>query len=278
MNFTTVQNVIQQILTYAELQDFAKQGINDGKKLLRVSLCSLAADGSRKLVTFAKFTSNAVLLREIKISESALNHLADTDLRTKAQEIYDRAQTNITALPVYGITAASQTALLNAITAFNVSIPKPRLGIDERKQATQQLSVLFKTLHTAFDNMDAAVEIVRLTQPSFYNGYKTARRVIVTGSGSIAAKGVVTDAATGEPLKGAKVVIATANGTAKLKAANDNGEIVKKTADKGGYTIKSLPEGTYTFTVSRPGYRDAVVTVNVTDGHLSVVNVKLEKI
>jgi hypothetical protein len=111
------------------------------------------------------------------------------------------AQPIVASLATYGITAATQTALLNAINAFNTAIPKPRLGITEKKQSTTQLAALFKTADTALENIDTAVEIVRLTQVNFYNGYKAARKLVLTGGGSVSVKGIVTDASTGEPLK-----------------------------------------------------------------------------
>jgi hypothetical protein len=266
-NFTIVQETIPQIQVIAEVQDFDKTGIRESKLQLRTTLWTLAADNSRKLSVFAKFTNNMVLLREIKISETNLKRLADADLKTKAQEIYNRAQENLESLAAYGITADTQTALQNAITAFNISIPKPRLGIEEKKQATIQLATLFKILDKALDDIDAAVEIVRLSQPAFYRGYKTARKVIITSAGSLSAKGFVTDAASGEGISGATL-------TFRL-----NGKIMltKRTATKGGYNIKSLPEGVYNVTVSKIGCKEQVLTVAVTDGAMCELDVELEK-
>lgn len=276
-NFTIVQNTLTQILAIAELQDFAKQGIKDSKNLLKLTLCSLSADGSRKLTTYAKFTNNSVLLREIKISESELKRLADTDLKTKAQEIYDRAQTNIASLASYGITAATQTALLNAINAFVVAIPKPRLGIDERKQATQQLVVLFKTLDMAWDNIDAAIEIVRVSQSNFYNGYRTARKIIDTSSNSLSLKIKATNAITGEPEANVTISITPASQSLKLAASNGKDKIVKKTAKGGGANVKNAPDGMYNFTATKPGFKDLAGMVTIVNGESTVLEIKIEK-
>jgi len=280
-NFAIVQTTIPQIQAIAEVQDFQKTGITDNKSQLKATLGTLSADNSRKLVAFAMFTNNAVLLKEIKISETELKRLADADLKTKAQEIYDRAQTNVAALATYGITAATQTTLLNAINAFNASIPKPRLGIDEKKQATQQLVVSFKTLDVAFANIDAAIEIVRLPQPNFYNGYITARKIIVTGSNSLSVKGLITDVETGEPVKGVTVTFALDGGTQMMakagKASSLSPILTKKTAEKGGLNVKSLPAGIYHVTLKKAGYVDQVITINVNDGEMTVLNVSISK-
>ena len=278
-NNTLLQNTITQIQTIAELQDFEKTGITDNKSQLKSTVCILSADNSRKLVAFAMFTNNSVLLKEIKISESELKRLADAELKTKAQEIYDRAQTNVAALTAYGITAVTQTTLLNAINAFNTSIPKPRLGIDEKKQATQQLIVLFKTFDTAIENIDAVVEIVRLSQPNFYNGYKTARKIIVTGSNTLSVKGLVTDATTGEPVKGVTLSFALDGEMMMAKSAKVSSKsanvITKKTAEKGGFKIQSLPAGTYQVTIKKVGYPDKIVSIDVNDGEMTDLDVSI---
>ena len=280
-NITILQTTILQIQAIAELQDFEKTGIAETKRQLKDALVALADDGSRKLTAYAKFTGNTVLLKEIKISETELKRQADADLKTKAQEIYDRAQANVAALATYGITAASQTALLNAINAFNAAIPKPRLGIDERKQATQQLVVLFDTMNTTLVNIDTAVAIVKNAQPVFYKGYITARKVIRTGSKTVSVKGLVTDAATGEPIKGVTVTFALDGGTPmaarSAKAGAHTAAVTKKTAEKGGLQVKSLPTGTYIVTLRKAGYADEVVTIYVNDGEMTVLNVSISR-
>ena len=276
-NETAFQNAITQIQESGEQQNFDKTGIAGSKSQLKQSLVTLAADSSRKLTAFAKFTSNQTLLSEINYSESDLKRRADTNLKNAAQGIYDRAQPIIDSLATYGITTTTQAALLNAINAFNTAIPKPRLGITAKKQSTAQLASLFKTADTALENIDTAVEIVRLTQVNFYNGYKTARKIVLTGGNSVSVKGIVTDASTGEPIKLATLKF-SANGTsAKLKALNGNGDLSKKTAEKGGFMIKTLGEGTYQVTITKPGYHEQTVTVNVSNGEMNVLDIKLDK-
>ena len=138
-NFTAFQNAVTQIQGSSEQQNFDKTGIAVNKNQLKQTLVTLAADASRKLTAYAKFTNNQTLLSEVNYSESDLKRRADTNLKDAAQGIYDRAQPIVASLATYGITAATQTALLNAINAYNAAIPKPRLGITEKKQSTSSL-------------------------------------------------------------------------------------------------------------------------------------------
>lgn len=49
----------------------------------------------------------------------------------------------------------------------------------------------------------------------------------------------------------------------------------KRTAEKGGFNVKSLPEGVYKVTIKRNGYQDKVVTDAVTDGEMGDLNIGL---
>ena len=41
--------------------------------------------------------------------------------------------------------------------------------------------------------------------------------------------------------------------------------------------IKTLAEGTYQVTITKLGYKEQTVTVNVSDGEMSVLDIKLDK-
>jgi hypothetical protein len=275
-NATIFKNTIPRIQAYSQLQKTSKKGVTENKNLLKDKLIMLAADNFRKLATFAKFTNNVTLAQEVKISESTLKQAADTAVKDYAQIAYDRAERFIDTLEPYDITEDTQANLLKAITDYNASIGKPGVSRTEGGLTTKQLKAHFKTAEAALANMDAAVEIVRLTEVNFYNGYKKARKIIYTGTGSLAVRALVTDAATSEPLKGVTVSF-TLDGTASKAKAATNGkpDVVKKTAEKGGFKIKTLPAGVYTVTIKKNGYADQVTTIAVTDGEMSELNVQL---
>jgi len=165
--FTSFQESLVQIQVNAEQQMFDKTGISIGKKQLRENLVALAADTSRRLTAYAKFANNQVLLKEIKFAESDLKKCADNILHDYAQGLYDRAKTNLDALKTYGIDASTQTTLQDAIDAFVNSIPKPRLGITDKKQSTIQLAKNYDDADEAIYNIDTIIEIVKVTQANF---------------------------------------------------------------------------------------------------------------
>ncbi|NVO10113.1 MAG: carboxypeptidase regulatory-like domain-containing protein [Bacteroidales bacterium] len=268
-NATVLDDNILKIQGAAELQAFKKTGIADEKNKLRASLIAQAEDFSLKLVAYAANIRNMILLKEVKYSKSELIRAADADLKNMAQCIYNRAHENIAALAGYDITEGMVTTFLDTINSFNEAIPTVREGATSKKLHTTQLEDLYKETDAALSNIDRIVEIVRLSYPDFYKGYQNSRLVIKRSGGSVALKGVVTDASNHEPLRGVTLIIAPVDG--------NGAAIVKKTADKGGFMVKSLPEGVYNVTVSKSGYKDQVVTVAITNGELSVLNVEMNK-
>lgn len=275
-NETRLKEIIDKIDIYAEVQKFDKKGLAKLKKELRDRLIVLAIDNSRKIGAFAKFSNNTLLKNEIKFTASGFSKMIDTAVKDYSQIVYDKAQANLESLPSYGITAETQKTLFETLTAYNESISKPRVGIAERSQATKQLIELFDTMDTILGDMDLAVEIIRLTQKNFYDGYKTAMKIVETSAGNLTLKAQATDKKTGLPVKGAIFTFKAA--TQMAGNASGNSEIVKKTADKGKFNIKNMPAGTYLVTVSKPGYAEKTETVIVADGDMTDLRVELERV
>lgn len=251
------------------------------KNQLKATLIAQAIDVSRKVAAYATIVNNTVLLNEVKYPESDLKRCADTILKDRCQVIYDRANANVAALATYGVTAAILTGLQTAITNFNAAIPKPRLGINDKKQATTQLASLLDNVDINLSKIDTLVEIVRITQVNFYRGYKNARRIVETGVGSLALKGSAFELNSSEPIQNATFTFTLNDNTlrAGVTSENSNGaeKIVKKTAAGGSFNIKSMPEGTYNVIVTKPGYKNKEVTISVINGELCYLVVELEK-
>jgi len=275
----TFKSGISQIRTSNEQQSFDKSGIAGNKSQLRKLVVTQGADVSRKIQAYAKVENNPILLSESKFTASDLKNATDSELEAYSQSIYDKGQAHLQDLILYGVTAESLMTLSKAIVDFKVATPTPRNGTISTKQSTEQIAKGFVISDEALDKIDALVEIVRLSQPDFYSGYRSARKIIETGAGSLRVKGFVTDAGTGEGLKGATLSFAQTNNNGLMKAAASSSAeaMKKKTAKKGGFNIKSLPEGMYTVTVRKNGYADVITTIAVTGGESAKLNVELVK-
>ena len=277
-NSTLFLKTVPEIQKIWEQQIISTRGITEVKKQLKERLIVLIADSARKLGAYAKFTNNAELAEETKISESKLMKSADMAVRSYGQIVYDLAQPLVGELTAYDITEQTQATLAKAIADYNEMIGRPGAEKVSGSQITKQLAQLFKTADAALKNMDIAVEIVRTKDPSFYGAYKGARKIIERGVGTIALRALVTDAQSGLPLKGVMVSFVWENSTNKAAGHSPSKtKFVKKTAEKGGFNIKNMAAGTYKVTLKKIGYADQVITVIVNNGEMTDLKIGLEK-
>ena len=126
------------------------------------------------------------------------------------------------------------------------------------------------------NRLDLDMELFRTSDPDFYSQYKTSRNIISTGTRSVSLLGNVTLSETAEAMKG--VVLTFVLQPSELMATETGKPLVKKSAEKGNFKIASLPEGNYTVTVKKIGYREQVLSVIVTDGETNKMKVKMEKL
>jgi hypothetical protein len=275
-SYNTLLNTIGEIQSISEMQKVDKKGLAIAKNELKKALITMAADNSRKISAFAKFTGDTKLLNETKFSESDFVRMTDVALKDYMQIVYDRVEVNIGSLTEYGITPESQKLFSDTIISYNSVLSTPRTGIAEKSKATKKLAVLFETADSAVLNMDFAVGIIKLKQPDFFNGYTSSRKLVDTSAGNLALKATATDMKNGEPVKGVLFTFKIDGEKAKLGAGN--GEISKKTAEKGSFYIKSIPEGTYKVAVKKPGYKEQEITVSIPGGERTELKVELEKV
>jgi hypothetical protein len=275
-SFTAFQSNIKQIQLIGEAQKEVKTGLAKDKKELRKTLIMLSADNSRKVFAYAKITNNKALMDEVNFSISDLGRMTEVALKDYAEILYKKAEANIESLTSFGITPESQKILAEAIRVYDISLPKPRIGISQIAQATKELGLLFDATDSILVKMDVITGIIRLTQVNFYNGYKTVRKLVDTNTGNISLKATATDLLSGERVKGV-LFIFKADGI-KMALSGGNGEITKKTADKGSFHLKNMLAGTYKVVVRKPGYKEKEVTVSIADGERSYLNVELEKV
>ncbi len=275
-NFVEATGFIQVL---SGVQKTGRKGITDRKNQLRTELRVLVADYARKLIAYAKLTGNLELQQEVHFSESTIRMAADTAVLDYAQIVMQKAGDNLASLTAYGINEATQNTLGSLMESYQNAIGKPGASRAESTQITQQLSDYFKKADEFLYHMDSAVEVVRLPEPVFYHAYRNARKIIDNGTGSLAVKGFVTEQSSGEPVKGATLLFSPLGVDGAMRAAGamvSNG-ILKRTAQKGGYNIKSLPEGMYQVVVKKVGYEDQVVQVAVAAGERTTLDVVLQR-
>ena len=278
MNLTSLKDVCQEIHLRVGEQAVGAKGVTMAKNDSREKVVMLAADTARKIMAMAKLNRNQVLLQEVNFAESDLRRMADTTLADTGSMIHGRAQDNIMWLVEFQITELTQQSFKAVIDELKSMLGTPRVEIVNQVQTTAKLAELFALGDGILADMDAVVEIIRLSLPTYYLGYQHARKVIETGTRKLAVKGLVTDAQSGEPVPGV-IVSFWLNGNMSMAAAtNQPADLVKKTALKGGFNIATLAPGTYRAKVQKAGYTEQTVTVYVNEGELTVVGVAMGKV
>ena len=230
-----------------------------------------------RLQSLANVSNNPVLLNSVKYSTRDLKKARDTNAVGICEIIHNIASDNAADLLPHGVTEAMITDLQTAINDFTESLSMPAVTIALIKMATENIARLFKEADGFLINrMDLDIELFKTSDPEFYSEFKTTRNIISTGNRKNSVMGNVTQAETGEAMKG--VVLSFVLQPTGLVVTEEGQPLVKKSAEKGNFTIASLPEGIYTVTVRKIGFKEQVLSVIVADGETSKMKVKMEKI
>jgi len=260
---------ITQIQTNSEQHQLNTKGVTTNKQLLRDALITETIDASSKMQAYAKYTRNEVLMSEIKFKLNDLKDIPALDLVDIANIVYRRINDNLDILPLYGLNKQTQETYRADIDTFSASIPLPRQSQLKNKENSLLETQGFKIGDEAIDNIDGVVEIVRLTEPIFYAGYKNARKIVEQGTGSLQVQGNITDASTGNPLPGATITFRLSGQTEVI--------LEKEAAAKGGFMIKSLAEGIYDVSITKIGFKTQVLTVVINWNELYNLDVAMVK-
>ena len=265
-NLGKLNIIVRAIQVTAEEQKLDTKGITKYKLQTRNQLITLGADTARKLTSFAKLTNNPILLGKVNLTETDFKRFSDDSLKDYAQIIYNTAEAIVADLTNYDITADTQAQFLSAINIYNEVLASPNIAETIKKQATEKLVRLIIEGDGYVANMAVAVEIVKLKEPIFYLGFKTAQKITVRGKVKLSLKGQ-TVTVNGEAVAGVTFT-ATLNGVVIL---------TRKTSKKGGFNQKSMAAGTYQFIFKKAGLADQTIQVVVNDGELTRLTVIMVK-
>ncbi len=265
---TALDNAIAEIQANDLLK---KQTASEIKQIideLRANLIKSIMSTSRRMQAYADFKKDKALLKNTKYSETYLSSLKDVELVQVAKSLYGKVNLYLNELEPYELTAETQKALMNDITLYDTS--SPQLNVKERKQTNLTLVIAenYKTADGIVASLDKLVEIVHDTEPAFYKEYRTTRKVEVPKDVvQLIAK--TTDAETGAGVPNATVTFTLKDDTAK--------PIVKHSAKKGGFQIKTIAPGIYTVTVVKLGYLTQTLSIVITGDEPYNLGVKMVK-
>ena len=259
--FSAFEVNLSKIPEQSESQTIQRVGNRLIKDTLKQEMVVAAINVSARVKAYAVNIEDVYLKNEMSKSYSTILYSADTIAADLCNFIKTKAESLLANLGDYVVTAALLTALEDKINFFIAQIPKPRIGIMERKEATKQLEILFAACSVDLKRMDYLVEMLRYENSLFYDNYFSARKVIRTGKRTLAIKGLVIDE-NGNPLE-------------KVNVTLKNTPYTRKTSENGVFEIKNVEGGIYQLAFERPGYIETTVEIAVTSTLTSDVTVTM---
>jgi hypothetical protein len=267
--FNLFKTKVALVESYRDIQIGEMTGITSDKNIKKLTLIDKIMFVEHRLKSFAATTSNNELAGSINYNASDMKYTSQAEISGIANTLIAKAQANITALAPYGITAPVITDLQTAVTAFNTALPRPRNAMVQRKNATENINLLFAEINSILkDRLDHDIEVFKTTKPEFYSQYKAARMILGSSSRTISVMATAVKNGTNAPLH---------NVLFSFISKKDNTvAVVKKTTEKGHFSLKHLPEGNYDIRVQKTGFKEQTISVTVIGGELTNINVVME--
>lgn len=260
---------VGKIDVLGEQQGVDKKSTTDSKDMTRVALIEETVKVGDRLTAFATFENKPELLSEVKVVKSALERYADTKLKNTASAILKSGRTYATEAVDYKLTDKLLDSLEGLITGYDTEIPQPTLSVKEKARITAELKKTFAEQKITLKQIRVFMKVVKEEQPEFVASFENMSKVVSYGTGSLAVKCQVNDAATGLGIANVDVEFNQTDGELT--------KTVKRSSAKGGINIDTMPEGAYIVTASKLGYADNVKHVNVISGELCNIVIVMVK-
>jgi len=265
---TALDNAIADIQANNLRQQESDAILREQLEELHKNLVNNIIATSRKMQAFADSKKSNALLKDIKFTKTDLANISDIELVQIAKKLHETVNLYLAELEKYELDAETQKTLLADITVYETTTPKLDKWLRDQKEITNILRVNFKTADEIVASIDKQVEIVHDSEPEFYKKYKTTRKIDVpVDVVQLVAK--ITDAERGTGVPNATVAFTLNDSTAE--------PIVKQTAEKGGFQIKTIASGIYTVKVQKIGYQTQTLTITLPGDEPYSLNVKLVK-
>jgi len=253
---------IDAIENLRDQQDADTTGVTQDKQNKRQALEDQTITVGNILVFYASTTNNRELLEKVNFKRSALSHARDNELPGMSEQVHQEAVANAAAVLPFGLTAAMTTALRTAIDDFVDYISKPRAAQSEVSAATEQLPPVFDATNKLLDEqLDAGMELYRVSKPDFYAQYHNARIIVNSPTKKRALDVSFVNDATNTPIAHVNV--------------NVDGSISRRSSTLGNIRVQNLSEGDHLLLASLPGYADGRATFHVITGETTKLEVRL---
>lgn len=259
---------ILAIQSKSSMQEEGTKTIKDQKKTLKGQFVAELFADAGKLKAYVTYKGNKLLIDFCTITENKLNKMNDQELLNYASTLYKEINNSLGDLTKYLLTADTQTALLDLTSKYDAICPELANAKTSHKTIATDVETNFQNADAILVKLDTQMELVRTSDSDFYKQYKLTRKLDYR-SDSNDLVGRVLDAVTGAGLPNATLTFALNDSTAA--------PIVKTSAEKGGFQIKTIAPGLYTVVITKIGYQTQTLPITIIGDDQFSLEVKLVK-
>ena len=251
-----------------ELKQKGTKTISNQQKEQKAQLKSRILEDGQKLKAYANYQNNADLVAFCSTTDSKLGKLNDTEFVVHAKSLYGYIGEALRPLARYQLTPETQASLLDLITGFELINPALSNAQGSYKNLSGNLVENYKEADAIVAKLDIEMELVKSSDTQVYNLYRTKRKVDYSIDSNDLV-GHIYDAETGAGLPNATLTFTLNDSTAA--------PIVKTSADKGGFQIKTIAPGIYTVVITKIGYQTQTLPITIMGDDQFSLDVRLVK-
>jgi hypothetical protein len=270
---------ISTINSFKGQQVLNQSGIVADKNIQKRLIAEKAIDLKNRLLAFATLESKGNILQRINTSNSKLRRGTDNYLLNFCRIFLSIANDNASKMLKYGVKIEELAEMEKILNTYAEQITTPRLSLTERIHATKRIEELTAENDAIISKLDLLVELIKKNQADFYKKYHTTRKLVMLQGSPLKLKAKAFDSGTKERIKGVKFeFIQVQEGIASINNSSlKKPTLVKITAKKGTFHVKSIPSGNYMVAISKPGYEKQEINVSIADGDLNVIDIEMIK-
>ncbi len=264
--FTTYKEKHEQIKDVVKNKARKLAGVFITKTNKRSSLVENALSKAGSLRAYAHKIGDATLQAAMTFTRSELQNMRDNKLGPVCAHILEELRRLAVEMGAYDITGEMIDQFATQIAEFTSASSSARTATSSRKSLGKSLAELLAEMDAFADNQLDPLMLRYLTTHSlFYDEYNNNRTIVDPKTSPTQFSGLITDEATGLPLKNVMVSIP------------DTLYITNAKAD-GRYKLRVPKNGTYTLVFEIAGYADVTITdAELKLGKTTEVNVKMKK-
>lgn len=165
--------------TKAYEQALVTVGVSAIKEQKRETVADIAFSMASSITAFAVVNDKPELIAQVKISRWELLKTNKVRCLQLVDQVIEKSIEHLAGLSPYGIEQQNVDDLITLREELEGLLNAPRNAILERKFRTSQIEKIAKGIdHLLRNKLDKLVEVVRTSQPAFYEQFHNARAII----------------------------------------------------------------------------------------------------